>query len=294
MSHHPTIIAAQAEGRSWVFEGDAEVKSRFWGRSIELHPVGVLRLTFSDGDSYSWNKVVTSINNLILGKIYVDHGGIMKVKCHSPGGMTARIKFKETGMLFDKDPRVIHGVLERDGVKFAHPFLHGHWDDELHAHYADGTSVRLWKKAPPPPEPTRYNLTAFSIKLNELTPGLKDKLAPTDSRLRPDQSCTEQGMWDEANSEKQRLEHKQRAARKAAERGEPLHPRWFKQLHATGGSSTVSADGVSGSSNLKTRHADELAFKYRGGYWEERAKGEFTGCRDIFGPMDPEENHVVV
>ena len=34
----------------------------------------------SDGEVYSWNKVTTSINNLILGKIYIDHGGIMKVK----------------------------------------------------------------------------------------------------------------------------------------------------------------------------------------------------------------------
>jgi hypothetical protein len=40
VSHHPTVIAARAEGRAWVFEGDADVKSRFWGRSIELKPEG--------------------------------------------------------------------------------------------------------------------------------------------------------------------------------------------------------------------------------------------------------------
>ena len=38
--HHPTVIAAHCEGRKWVFEGDADVKSKFWGRSIELHPEG--------------------------------------------------------------------------------------------------------------------------------------------------------------------------------------------------------------------------------------------------------------
>lgn len=68
----------------------------------------------------------------------------------------------------------------------------------------------------------------------------------------------------QANAEKQRLEHKQRAARKAAERGDPIRPRWF----------TPDPDHKKG---------EELAFKYCGGYWEERAKGEFTGCRDIFG-----------
>jgi hypothetical protein len=77
--HHPTVIAAVAEGRRWRYEGDADVKSKFWGRSIELRPEGLMRLSFADGDVYQWNKVTTSINNLILGKIYIDHGGIMKV-----------------------------------------------------------------------------------------------------------------------------------------------------------------------------------------------------------------------
>ena len=32
------------------------------------------------------------------------------------------------------------------------------------------------------------------------------------------------------------------------------------------------------------KKGESLAFKYAGGYWEERAAGQFTGCRDIFGP----------
>ena len=55
--HHPTVLAAYCEGRRWTFEGDAEVKSKFWGRSIELTPLGLLKLTFADGDTYTWNKV---------------------------------------------------------------------------------------------------------------------------------------------------------------------------------------------------------------------------------------------
>ena len=271
VSHHPTIIAAVAEGRRWRLEADADVKSRFWGRSIELKPEGVLRLTFDDGDGYAWNKVTTSINNLILGKIYIDHGGIMRIRSLSPGGLTARVRFKETSMLFDKDPRQVRGYLERDGQRLERPMIHGHWDDALHAELDDGSTVELWRKAPPPPDPTRYHLTAFSIQLNELTPGLKEKVAPTDCRLRPDQAFTEQGMWDEANEEKQRLEHKQRAARRAADAGEPLRPRWFEVLPAA---------------HLgKARDPNELAFAYKGGYWEARERGDWEGCRDIFGPM---------
>lgn len=44
----------------------------------------------------------------------------------------------------------------------------------------------------------RYNLTRFATWLNELTPpGLEKKLAPTDCRLRPDQHCLEQGVYDQ-------------------------------------------------------------------------------------------------
>ena len=118
----------------------------------------------------------------------------------------------------------------------------------------------------------------------------------------------------QANAEKQRLEHKQRAARKAAERGEPIRPRWFEVLPADGSSDAgaglaSAAAGSSGSPSEEQlerqggqRHlprqrqqshkagvapGEQLRFKYRGGYWEERAAGHFTGCRDIFGPLAP-------
>jgi oxysterol-binding protein 1 len=55
----------------------------------------------------------------------------------------------------------------------------------------------VWKAADPPKDRTRYNLTQYAIQLNELTPGLKEKLPPTDCRLRPDQSCLEQGYFDQ-------------------------------------------------------------------------------------------------
>lgn len=43
----------------------------------------------------------------------------------------------------------------------------------------------------------RYNLTKWAIQLNEITPGLEKKLAPTDCRLRPDQHHLELGEYDQ-------------------------------------------------------------------------------------------------
>ncbi len=58
-----------------------------------------------------------------------------------------------------------------------------------------------------------YFFTRFACELNEP----EDDVAPTDSRLRPDQRLMEDGEWDEANREKVRLEEKQRATRRMRE-----------------------------------------------------------------------------
>ncbi len=58
-----------------------------------------------------------------------------------------------------------------------------------------------------------YNFSRFACELNEMESGV----APTDSRLRPDQRLMEDGAWDEANREKVRLEDKQRATRRVRE-----------------------------------------------------------------------------
>ena len=278
VSHHPTIIAAHAEGRGWTYQGDAEIKSKFWGRSIELKPEGVLQLDFDDGDSYTWNKVTTSINNLILGKIYVDHGGVMKIR-NTAYNTVAKIRFKETSMLFDRNPRYVEGFVEVDRHRQEYPLITGHWNKAVSVVWGPNKKQVLWEKNPPPENPTRYNLTTYAIQLNEITDGLRDKLAPTDSRLRPDQSFTERGMWEEANAEKQRLEHKQRAARKAAEQGVPLKPRWFTINYEE-----VNLSKLASSSSSK-RHisAKELSFEFNGEYWIEREQGHFSKCRDIFG-----------
>ncbi len=50
--------------------------------------------------------MTTTIGNLILGKIYVDHGGVMRVRNHT-AGITGRMVFKEQGLLRSKDLHVV-------------------------------------------------------------------------------------------------------------------------------------------------------------------------------------------
>lgn len=52
------------------------------------------------------------------------------------------------------------------------------------------------------------------MALNEMEPGIRENMCPTDSRLRPDIRKLESGDQDGAATEKVRLEEKQRDNRK--------------------------------------------------------------------------------
>ncbi|KAF7047451.1 hypothetical protein CFC21_056379 [Triticum aestivum] len=266
VSHHPMVVACHCEGNGWRFWADSNLKSKFWGRSIQLDPVGVLTLEFDDGEVFQWSKVTTSIYNLILGKLYCDHYGTMRIQGNRE--YSCKLKFKEQSII-DRNPHQVQGVIQdRSGRTVA--TLFGKWDESMHYVMGDcfgkgkgsenfSEAHLLWKRSKPPKFPTRYNFTSFAITLNELTPGLKEKLPPTDSRLRPDQRCLENGEYERANAEKLRLEQRQRQARKMQESG--WKPRWF----------------------AKDKGSD--TYRYLGGYWESREKSNWEGCPDIFGQL---------
>ncbi|KAK4557901.1 hypothetical protein RGQ29_007595 [Quercus rubra] len=268
VSHHPTLIACHCDGRGWKFWCDSNLRTKFWGRSIQLDPVGVLTLEFDDGEIFQWSKVTTTIYNLILGKVYCGHHGTMHI--HGNREYSCKLKFKEQSLL-DRNPRQVNGFVEDVmGKKVA--TLFGKWDDSMYYVNNDGSgnpkdctsssdASLLWKRSKPPPNLTRYNLTSFAITLNELTPGLQEKLPPTDSRLRPDQRHLENGEYEKANAEKQRLEKRQRMARKMQENG--WKPRWFQK-----------------------EEGDNGPFRYVGGYWEARQQGKWDECPNIFGEFN--------
>ncbi|KAG5035441.1 hypothetical protein JHK87_010351 [Glycine soja] len=119
---------------------------------------------------------------------------------------------------------VIHDLVEdKKGRTVA--TLFGTWEESLHyviggnsgkgkeSSYVSSKPHVLWKRSPTPEYQTRYNLTQFAMTLNEITPGLKEKLPPTDSRLRPDQRCLENGQHEMTNFGKLRLEQSQRHER---------------------------------------------------------------------------------
>lgn len=51
------VVACHCEGTGWRFYGDSNLRSKFWGRSIQLDPEGILTLEFDDGEIFQWSKV---------------------------------------------------------------------------------------------------------------------------------------------------------------------------------------------------------------------------------------------
>ncbi|CAK7332467.1 unnamed protein product [Dovyalis caffra] len=292
VSHHPMVVACHCEGRGWKFWADSNLKGKFWGRSIQLDPVGVLTLQFEDGETFQWSKVTTSIYNIILGKIYCDHYGTMRIK--GSGNYSCKLKFKEQSII-DRNPHQVHGFVQdnRTGEKVA--MLVGKWDEAMYYVLGDPTTkpkgydpmteaVLLWERDKSVTK-TRYNLTPFAISLNELTPGLLEKLPPTDSRLRPDQRHLENGEYELGNSEKLRLEQLQRQFVCCA--------KWFDDIGVALGLSHFMALYVVlwGARKLQERGWQPRWFRkdedgcycYMGGYWEARERKNWDGIPDIFG-----------
>lgn len=123
-----------------------------------------------------------------------------------------------------------------------------------------GPPVQLWRVSPLPPEADKmYNFTQFAIQLND-RPDNEPNLCPTDSRLRPDQRLMEEGLWDEANVEKVRLEEKQRLRRRQMALT-LINKESSSDVASTAGTSTSSANVPASLMGTRNHHSLGLLMK---------------------------------
>jgi len=293
VSHHPPIGAAHAESEKWDYWGESAVKSKFYGKSFDINPLGTwfLRLRPSSGgeELYTWKKVTSSVVGIITGSPTVDNYGPMEIKNWTTG-VTCHLDFKARGWRGANAYEVMGRVVDHDGTQMWS--VGGRWNDKLYARLSPGydaiisppptntsPSIRsgygganpnaaflVWENHPRPPAP--FNLTPFAITLNAVPDTLRPYLCPTDTRLRPDQRAMEDGEYDFAATEKNRLEEKQRAKkRERDEHGLHWESQWFKK----------GVCDITG----------EEYWVFSGGYWEmrdrvARGEGKWENVEDIF------------
>ncbi|KIW04782.1 uncharacterized protein PV09_03970 [Verruconis gallopava] len=292
VSHHPPIGAAWAESPKWDYYGESAVKSKFYGKSFDINPLGTwfLRLRPSSGgeELYTWKKVTSSVIGIITGNPTVDNYGPMEIRNWTTGEVCT-LEFKPRGWSKGSAYQVVGKVCGRDGRTVWS--IGGKWNDKIYARLTPGyedTDLRpapshghggkcmsvsssqaflVWE-ANPRPTGIPFNLTPFVLTLNAIPDNLRPWLAPTDTRLRPDQRAMEEGEYDFAATEKNRLEEAQRARRKIREqKGEEFVPRWFKKA--------------------RCETTGEVYWKFNGEYWTEREKvgngeGKWEGLEPIY------------
>lgn len=300
VSHHPPISACNAESIKWDYYGENAVASQFRGRSFDFKHLGKMFCLIRpdngvvntkgervESETYSWKKVNTSVVGIIMGNPTVDNYGKMEVTNHTTGDVI-EVDLKQRGWKASSAYQLSGHVVDREGK--THWAIGGHWNSKIYAKrvkeeppqtqrrdslvdYNDsnqaktsndpysGNKFLIWQAAARPKIP--FNLTGFAVTLNGIDDKLKPWLAPSDTRLRPDQRAMEDGRYDEASEEKHRVEEKQRAARKKRdEMNTPYQPNWFvKKKHPLTG---------------------DAYWEYNGNYWTNRRDKQLADTADIF------------
>uniref|UniRef100_A0A672M5U7 Oxysterol-binding protein n=1 Tax=Sinocyclocheilus grahami TaxID=75366 RepID=A0A672M5U7_SINGR len=257
VSHHPPISACHAESNNFNFWQDQRWKNKFWGKSLEIMPTGMVNVTLKNyGDHYEWNKVVTCIHNVLSQQRYLEHYGEVIIRNLKSSVCTCKITFVK---VYGSKNEVQGQVLDETG-NIVHRFG-GFWHEGIFCDTLPNPQC-IWK---PNPQPKNYMIyygfSSFAMEMNELTPDLKPLLPPTDTRLRPDQRLLEEGKIEETDKKKDEVEEKQRERRKIlAKRGEEHIPCFFRK--------TLDAAG-------------KEVWLYNGTYWKIRDNAGFVNVKNL-------------
>ncbi|CAL8344628.1 unnamed protein product [Merluccius merluccius] len=256
VSHHPPVSAFHAEGlkEDFLFHGSIYPKLKFWGKSVEAEPKGVITLELPKyNEAYTWTNPTCCVHNIIVGQLWIEQYGNVEVINHKTGERCS-LMFKPCG-LFGKELHKVEGyILDKSKKKLC--AIYGKWTECLYAvdpaafeahRKADKKSAEekkskqsnvdeepeempppdaetvqvipgselIWRIAPRPDNSAQfYAFSTFAMQLNELEKPMEEFMPPTDCRLRPDIRAMENGDIDLSSGEKKRLEEKQRMARK--------------------------------------------------------------------------------
>ncbi|KAG6461440.1 hypothetical protein O3G_MSEX012630 [Manduca sexta] len=116
VSHHPPSAALYCEGASgWLVCQEYCLTSRFRGQFITIQPnADSFALFSSSGNHYRWNKVTTTVHNIIVGKLWVDNHGDMDIvgEAGPAAGYVAHLKYLPYGYFSKDTQRKVTGVVK--------------------------------------------------------------------------------------------------------------------------------------------------------------------------------------
>ncbi|KAM8966778.1 oxysterol-binding protein-related protein 1 isoform 2-T2 [Pelodytes ibericus] len=132
VSHHPPVSAFHAEGitSDFVFHGSIYPKLKFWGKSVEAEPKGIITLELlTHNEAYTWTNPTCCVHNIIVGKLWIEQYGNMEITNHKTGEKCI-LNFKPCG-LFGKELHKVEGYIQ-DKSKKKLCCLYGKWTECLY------------------------------------------------------------------------------------------------------------------------------------------------------------------
>ncbi|KAM4704755.1 oxysterol-binding protein-related protein 1 isoform 2-T2 [Rhinophrynus dorsalis] len=144
VSHHPPVSAFHAEGtnKAFVFHGSIYPKLKFWGKSVEAEPKGIITLELPKyNEAYTWTNPTCCVHNIIVGKLWIEQYGNMEITNHRTGEKCI-LNFKPCG-LFGKELHKVEGFIQ-DKSKRKLCALYGKWTECLYS--TDPATFEAFKK----------------------------------------------------------------------------------------------------------------------------------------------------
>ncbi|XP_059801093.1 oxysterol-binding protein-related protein 3 isoform X1 [Hypanus sabinus] len=242
VSHHPPISACHAESKNFAFWQDVRWKNKFWGKSMEIVPVGTIHVTLPTyRDHYEWNKVTSCIHNILSGQRWIEHYGEILIKNTTNSTCQCKLTFMKA-RYWNSNVNEVEGIIMNQNGEVVNQ-LFGKWHEGMYSGTLPSATC-IWRPNPMPKDFEQYyGLTKFSLGLNELEPEERPCLPQTDTRFRPDQRYLEEGNIEAAESQKQRIEQLQRERRRVLEENNMTHqPRFFRYSQEDGKEMWVSTN----------------------------------------------------
>ena len=127
VSHHPPISAIHVYGKEYEYWDNSEMKSKFWGKSLEFTPLGKAYFVFGD-QHYVCTKPNTIANNIIFGTLFLDWGGTTECICPQTG-VKADLKHFSKGIFTRTLGKVEGHAYDSDGNKILR--IEGNWTTKI-------------------------------------------------------------------------------------------------------------------------------------------------------------------
>ncbi|TSR16026.1 Oxysterol-binding protein-related protein 1 [Bagarius yarrelli] len=145
VSHHPPVSAFHAEGLNddFLFHGSIYPKLKFWGKSVEAEPRGIITLELpKHNEAYTWTNPTCCVHNIIVGQLWIEQYGNVEVINHKTGDRCS-LTFKSCG-LFGKELHKVEGyILDKSKKKIC--AIYGKWTECLYT--VDPAAFELHKKS---------------------------------------------------------------------------------------------------------------------------------------------------